>query len=220
MIEQFKERFGHFLTRLDTLLSERNERERLLIFLLPVVLFGSIAYQYLIPSQEKENRTITQRLTTIQAEINNYQDHLSAKTGGSRQYLEKLEKENRELQQKIADAKDLNLYAEGKLQKLGFVHFTPANWSDFLHRLVTYARKNNIAVSQFSNRRNIDASDQTGFQKVLSVDFNSSGEFHNMGNFIRDIENDRAVTDIEKLSIESGPELKAGFTISLWGFVR
>ena len=220
MIEQLKERFELFLTRLDTLLSERNERERFLIFLLPVILFGAVAYQYLIPAQEAANRTITQRLTTITAEINTYREHLSDKTGGSKQYLERLERENRELQQKIADAKDLNLYAEGKLQELGFVRFTPSNWSDFLHRLVTYATKNNIAMSRFSNRRNPDNTEEDGFKKVLSVDFNSTGYYYNMINFIKAVESDRAVTDIEKLSIDSGKKLQADFTISLWGLIQ
>jgi len=220
MREQLKERLESFLNRLDTILGERNERERILIFLLPLILFGTLAYRYLIPAQEIANRTVSQRLATITAEINNYQEHLSAKTGGSRHYLEKLETENRELQQKIAAAKDINLYAEGKLQELGFVHFTPSNWSDFLHRLVTYAKKNDVTMSRFTNQRNPEGEPVTGFKKVLTVDFNSTGYYQNMVRFIRDIENDRAVTDIEKLSIESGPRLRADFTISLWGLVQ
>jgi hypothetical protein len=214
------EHFERFLVKLDTLLEARNERERILIFLMPVILFGAIAYQYLIPTAQQANRSITGRLTTITAEINTYRNHLSAKTGGSKSYLEKLESENRELRQKVADAKDLTLYAEGKLQALGFVHFTPASWSDFLHRLTTYAAKSSIAMGSFTNRRDLDSSEGNGFEKVLSVDFNTTGDYYHMVNFIRDIENDRAITHIEKLSIESGSKLKADFSISLWGLVR
>lgn len=219
-MEQLKARWDALLSRLDTLMEARNERERLLIFLLPAVLFGALAYQYLIPSGEQANRGVSQRLATITTEINTYREHLSAKTGGSKRYLEKLEKENQTLKEKVAGAKDLTLYADSRLEELGFVHFTPANWSDFLHRLVTYATRNRIAMGSFTNQRNVDNDDGSGFKKVLSVDFNATGEYDNMVNFIRDIENDRGITDIEKLTIESGPELKAGFTVSLWGVLQ
>lgn len=220
MTTDLKARFEQLLTRLDTLLEARNGRERILIFILPALLAGFVAYEYLIPSQQQANRTVSRKLATITQEINTYQNHLSSKDGGSRHYLEKLESENRLLQEQIAEMKNLNRYAESRLDALGFVRFTPANWSDFLHRLVTYSTKNRIAMSSFSNRRDKGRPDGSGFRKVLSVDFNASGYYKNMIGFIRDIESDRAVTDIEKLTIRSGPKLEADLTLTLWGLVQ
>ena len=215
-MESLKERIETLLANLDAMLQTRNARERVLIFLMPLFLFGFIAYEYLIPAQQKQNAAISARLKTMTSEMNTYRDLLSAKSG-SKNYLEKLQLENSKLQNKIAETKDLSLYAQSKLEHLGFIRFSPSSWSEFLHRLVTHATKNSIDMSAFSNTRHTEGS---GFKKVLSVDFNSTGSFYNMVNFIRDIENDRAVTDIEKLSLQSAPMLKADFTISLWGLVQ
>lgn len=216
-MESLKERIETALANLDAMLQARNVRERVLIFLMPLFLFGFIAYEYLIPAQQKQNAAISARLKTMTSEMNTYRDLLSAKSGGSKNYLDNLRKENSKLQNKIAETKDLSLYAHSKLENLGFIRFSPSSWSEFLHQLVTQATKNSIDMSTFSNTRYTEGS---GFRKVLSVDFNATGSFYNMVNFIRDIENDRAVTDIEKLSLQSGPMIKADFTISLWGLVQ
>jgi len=218
-METLKERFELLLAGLDAFFHARNARERVLFFAMPIIFFAFLSYEYITPALEKENRAVTQKLNSVTSEMATYRELVNSQTGGSR-LLEKIARENDELKAKIAESKDLSFYIDGKLRELNFVEFDAANWSNFLHQLVTYSTKNSLYMSAFTNTRHLDETVQPGFKKVLTVDFNSTGNFYNIMQFITDIENDRAITDIENLSMESSRPMKTDFTITLWGLVN
>jgi hypothetical protein len=218
-MEALKEQFEQLLAKLDAFFRLRNARERIIIFALPIFFFAVLSYQYITPALEKEYRTVSQKLSNVSSEMETYHELVDSRTGGSR-LLEKITGENDALKERIAAQKDLTLYVDSRLRELNFVEFDAANWSGFLHQMVTYSTKNSLYVNAFSNTRHLNETANTGFKKVLTVDFNSTGDFYNIMKFIADIENDRAIADIETLTMESSRPMKTDFTISLWGLVN
>lgn len=217
-MEALKEQLETLLAKMDGFFVSKNPRERLMLFVTPLLLFGFVAVEYLIPPLEAEHARISGELRSIQSEITSYKDLVSTKTDGSRHYLDRLLGENDRLRTQIAQVKDTALYAEARLQELDFIRFNASNWSDFLHQLITYSTQNRIEMSAFSNNRTHGENDPVHLRRVLSVDFNTTGTFYNMIAFIKAIESDRAMSEIERLTLRGrNGAVSADFTLSLWG---
>ncbi len=219
MMRRSKERVLGWMAALDTVMARRTGRERLIIFLMPLLLCGYLIHYYITPVQQKANRAVTEKLAAIRSEINGYRQQLTDTSDRGSTYLGRMDKENRLLQEKIAAAKDLTRYTQSRLDSLGFVRFTPENRFRFLDRVVTYAEHNGIVLGTLANTHYPDRGNATRFTRVLRVDFNATGRYGDMIRFIRTIESDRSITDIERLVLQSGPKLSAEFTLSLWGVI-
>ncbi len=216
-MEALKDRLENLLARLDHFMEQKSSRERLIILLLPALLFFFVALNYLVPFAQKEHLKIERKLTQINNDIAEYRGRISAHTDGGRNYIQGLEGANLSLKEMVADTKDTNRYLDAKLQGLDFLIFNASGWSQYLHTLTGYATKNKISLHHLDNARVSDEANASSFSEVLRVDLNTSGSYERISRFITDIESDPTLSQIDYLEITGGSTLKANFNITLWG---
>lgn len=203
------------LAKFDTFLKLKRTRDKNILFVLPLLVFGFLSYEYVIPSMQKENRKIARELNALSSEMSTYKELTSES------YIkEKKTLESEKLKSEIAELKDLLMYIDANLESMDFIYFNSSNRSSYLHRLVTNAKKNRISMSTFSNNRLSDEMKKKVFRPVLSVDFNATGSFDDMLSFIKDIESDVSISNIDKLALKSGNKITADFSISVWGIEK
>ena len=216
-MEALKERLESWLAKTDQFIRQKNSREKGIIFILPVVFFAFVAYEYTIPYSIKEHSKIERNLARINQDMAEYQGRLSERTDGGRDYIRNLEEANNALKNRIAELDDANRYIDAKMNELDFLEFSPKNWSAYLHTLTGYATRNGMDFRNLHNVRTNDDANRSAFAKVLQVDINTSGSFHNINRFLKDVESDLSLSEIDYLELTGGRSLKANITISLWG---
>ncbi|MDQ1340875.1 MAG: hypothetical protein QG567_2033 [Campylobacterota bacterium] len=203
----------HYLAKLDSFLSLKKAKDKNILMALPFLVFGFLSYQYVIPSASAKNKKIASELRSIKSEMNTYEELVSEKLS-----KEKKIQELQALKNHIEEVKELSAYIDAKLESVNFVYFNPSNRSNYLHRLVLSAKKNKISMSSFSNSKVPPKKENTELIPVLTVDFNAVGTFENIFAFIKDIESDVSISNIEKISLRTeNNKIIVDFTIIAWG---
>jgi len=203
------------LAKFDIFLKLKKPRDKNILLLLPLLFFGFISYEYIMPSMIKTNKKIAKELRSLTSEMSTYKELVSETSAKERKSLE-----SEKLKNEIAALKDLSMYIDAKLESMDFIYFNSSNRSSYLHRLVTNATNNKIDMGTLSNIRLSDEMKKSAFKPVLSVDFNATGSFGDIVSFIKDIETDVSISSIDKLTLKSGDKISADLTISVWGIEK
>ena len=69
-----------------------------------------------------------------------------------------------------------------------------------------------ILLGSLSEQQNVD-----DFSKIMRIDLNATGNFHNMMSFIETMEKNERIVEIDYLNIQGGLDLTFSITMSIWG---
>ena len=216
-MNSFKEKLENKMLKLDAFFKSKNPREKAMIFIMPLIVFGFISYQYIYPYVKNEHKKITTNLKIMKQKVSTYKELLAVQGLSRQDYLKKEKKENDGLKQKIKQTKDLIEYIDFKLSNISFLNKNQDNWSDFLDTIVKKAKKNSFNIDYFANSE-IESNSTSRFVPILNVELNGTNDFDGTFNFIKDIENSGFINEVEEaqiLSLQNG--LTSTLKIKLWG---
>jgi hypothetical protein len=216
-MNSFQEKLENKMLKLDAFFKSKNPREKAMIFIIPLIVFGFISYQYIYPYVKNEHKKITTNLKIMKQKVSTYKELLAVQGLSRQDYLKKEKKENDGLKQKIKQTKDLIEYIDFKLSNISFLNKNQDNWSDFLDTIVKKAKKNSFNIDYFANSE-IESNSTSRFVPILNVELNGTNDFDGTFNFIKDIENSGFINEVEEaqiLSLQNG--LTSTLKIKLWG---
>jgi hypothetical protein len=220
-MSHFTEKIERKMLKLDIFFNTKNAREKMMIFLMPFIVFGFLSYQYVYPYVKVEHKKITTNLKIMKQKVSTYKELLAVQGFSRQDYLKKQTKENEELKRKIKQTNDLVEYIDFKLSNITFLSENQDNWSNFLDTIVKKAKKNSLNIDYFANSEIKDVNSTSKFVPILSVELNGTNNFNGTFSFIKDIENSNFINEVEKAEIISLPSgLVSTLKIKLWGLKK
>lgn len=208
--------FDTGVSRLDDALKERKKSEIYMLYLLPLMVVGYLAFELLIPYGEKRLQESRRTLKNIEKNIENYTSKV-ASTKGKTSLLKDLDKKNSALEDELEEIQDKNAFISSKIDdELDFIRFSSKNWSEYLFEITEEASKNQIAILNFSNTIESGGSADE-FVPIMNIDINGTGNYANMMRFLNSMERNQRIVEFDSLSIRGGRVLTFALSLNIWG---
>ena len=183
------------LDKFDDFLETQKKSEQIMLFLLPIMIFGFISYYFVYP--------VTNQL--LKENQNKHYRYL--------QNINRLINQNRALQIAIvrdikllkSSNKNIQLLIENKkhfstlLSKLAFLKFNIKKWSEFYNKIPEIAKKHHLVIL---NLKNISYEQNSTISKKLSFDIKVTGNFVDFVKFINDFENQKEILKIDFFKLD------------------
>ncbi len=197
-MEELFEKLGHFL-------DSKNEREKVVILLMPILLFGTISYLYLFPLAEdylKKTQAEQSQLISRINQSNAYLISVNAHLGE-----EAISNKYKEIVFKIRDeVAKVNTKIDYIKVKINDFTKEQNRWSSFLDFIAFTSNNNNLNIEYIT-------SNQMPFIGVklfknLHIEVKGDGEFKDILKYINEIETFGVFVDIETLKMNFSDENK------------
>lgn len=193
--------FKNLHSAIDQFFDGKKESEKIIIFLLPFVIFSYLSYQFLTPMSKKyiakkaeERKTLEAKLAETKEQLKN--KHLIIDT--VKNIEAQIKSTDAKLKAKSAENEDLT----AKIAAMDFIRLNEENALIFTDYLAAEAVKNSISIKNME--ANISSKERGVFKKEMSVDINCSGAFTSTLSFINAIESSKMFSKIESLRVIGG----------------
>lgn len=203
-----------YLYTLDQSLSTKNERDKMMLF---VMIFASLfAFSYLLlwESSEASFQTSHEKAVNIETKLNNDKEYLSANPP---EKITQLEQETVALEQEHARYIQYNTYIKEQLEQISSLYYDDKVWGAYLNSISQFARNNKVKLVSF---KNVLQTDNSSFGHVLDITITTEAPYKNTLKFINALEQSQLVVDLHDFNITAEEKLKGDLNISVWGIVR
>lgn len=193
------------LDKLEEFLEGKNEREKIIIILMPVMLFGAISYLYLFPLAENYLKNVQNQNSSLIVRIDkniNYLQSIRADLGENA-IIAKYKEIVYKIKSEVEKINSKTNYINSKIDK-----FTREQnrWSSFLDFIAFASNRNNLDISNITSIQ-FPYSNQRLF-KNLHIEVQGSGEFKDILNYINDIETFGVFVDLDNLVLHYNEDKK------------
>lgn len=138
------------MIKLDKSLDQRKPSELMMIYAMPVLLFGYLAVQFLIPAGEKLMRQRDLELKNVTQNIRLYEGMVTSRKEGSA-YIEELKVQNGLLKESFAKEKRKADFIDYRLVSAPELAFDRAAWARLLDKLAEEADRRELNLWKIAN---------------------------------------------------------------------
>jgi Tfp pilus assembly protein PilO len=197
---------------IDNYFYSKNEKDRLMIYLLIVGVIAFVIFYLIMPSAQEYRQNQMDRFSKTK---NQYQALKNKKMALNTQKISMQKKIKNLILQKDALKKRKDFYDE-LANLLDFVQFNSYKWGEFVKELVANAKKEGLKVLGFTNK--VYNEQKKMINKKMEITLDAKGEYKNFIYFIYQYENIRELLRIENINIKSDKTYKVKFT--LYGYEK
>ena len=203
-----------YLYAIDRSFSQKNERERMLIFgMIAAALFG-ISYLLFWESSEKEYQAVKVESEKSLTRLNVDKQYMAAHPESE---IQKIANDISVINDKTKVVRNDNEYIEFKIEQISELYYNEAIWGKYIDSIAENAKKYKIKLKTLSNQF---STDQSKFGHVLDIQVSASGNYRNMYKFINSMEKSDLVIDIHDFNISASKTLDIDVNSSVWGITH
>lgn len=203
-----------YLYTLDQSLSQKSERDKMMMF---VMIFASLfAFSYLLfwESSEASFKVSHEKAVKVETDLNVDKQYL---TTNPPERITQLEHETVGLEHQHVLYIQYNTYIKEQLEQISSLYYDEKVWGSYLDSISRFAREHKVKLAKFGNTLQIDNS---SFGHVLDITITAEGPYKNTLKFINALEQSQLVVDLHDFNITADEKLKGDLNISVWGIVR
>lgn len=188
--------------------------QRYFIYLLPALLAAAIVYLDILPMQEEELDTLSQKNEQLQRDIERKSPAVLQRK------IRKSQKKLLALKTEVEEQEDDLHYLYAKLTNLEISEFNEAKWALTLDRILKESLKHHIAIEHIKNS---DSEVKNPNREVLPkkyVEITGQGDFKAVLKYLAFIENTQFLIDMKNIKMEKLPEkseIKFAFNFTIYG---
>lgn len=183
------------LKSIDDVFAEKKPSERIIILLMPILIFGAVAYLYAIPYSEEQ----LQKATSEQIRLKGQRDSAKAYITqvNATQTKENLKADIDKLMQEMDRHFNIQDEAEAKISQIIRMQ---DEWHVVLDFIANNAKQHDLDVTQILSEISTDA-ESVDFENI-EVTIEGSGRFKNIMQFINDVEKYGIFLEINEVAMK------------------
>ena len=187
------------LRKFDEFLEAQKKSELQVFFLLPIIMFGFIAYYFVYPYTDG---ALKQAQNNEQQVIKNISD---TKNKISRLNMTNIRIANsiRKVGKEIASLKETRMQLENMVGHLSFLRFDLNKWAKFYNEIPKLAKKHNLVILSLKNVVNNPTNNKTKNNYVhekMQISIKVMGDYRNVIKFMNEFENRRELLKVKSFS--------------------
>jgi Tfp pilus assembly protein PilO len=197
------------IEKFENYLNKIKPAQRMFIYLLPAFLAGAIIYLDILPMQEEELDTLTQRNEQLKHDIKRKSPLVL------RRKIKKAEKKLLTLKTDVEEKRDDLNFLYAKLTNLEISEFNEKKWAVTLDKILKESLRHHITLKYIKNNNSEVKNPNDTVLPKKYVEITGEGNFKETLKYLSFIENTQFLIDIKNLRMEKIPENnKINFTIN------
>lgn len=206
--------FGRLQDAIDEVFEGRKGSEKIIFFVMPLLVFGFLSYKFIIPISEKKIASKKSALASVQSEISDAKEFLKRKNEVI-QETSMIKDTNKLMSIKLQKQIAQNEQVTNSMQGIDFIHLNDKNVADFMEYLTIYAAKHGVTIVKLQT--SIAEKESGIFKQELSVGMELNGAFRGILGFVGAVENSEMFTTVSDLNISHGEKLNAKLNVKVSG---
>jgi Tfp pilus assembly protein PilO len=188
--------------------------QKIMIFLMPIILIGGIVFMYLTPMQEEELDMLDSENTKLHANIKRKQPRVVKKK------IKKAETTLLTLKEIFEENHDALNYLYAKLTNMEVLEFNEQQWTVTLDEILKKSLKLNIKIKHIKNS---DSELKEGSDKIVPkkyVEIIGSGKYSDTLKYLHFIENRQFLVDVKNIKMkkqEDSKKIDFHFNFTIYG---
>jgi hypothetical protein len=203
-----------YLYALDQTLSQKSDRDKMMIFVMIFASFVSFSYLLLWESAEAGFKASHEKAVSVETNLNGDKQYLAANPP---EKITQIELATVEIERQRTLYVNYNAYIKEQLEQISSLYYDEKVWGGYLDSVSRYARNYKVKLSEFGNTLQTD---NNAFGHVLDITISSEAPYKNTLKFINALEQSHLVVDLHHFNITADEKLKGDLNISVWGIVR
>jgi Tfp pilus assembly protein PilO len=190
------------LEKFENYLQKVQLTQKIMIFLMPVILIAGVVFMFLTPMQVEELEMLESQSDKLQANIKRKQPRVVNKTIKSSQTKLLTLKEEAE------ESRDSLNFLYAKLTNLEVLEFNEQQWTVTLDKILKKSLSLDIKIKHIKNS---DSEKKETSKKIVPkkyVEIIGSGKYSNALKYLHFIENRQFLVDVKNIKLEKNPESK------------
>ena len=172
----------------------KNKKIALVVFI-PLITFGLFYFFYISDSFEKRSSNET-ALMKLEHKLHKYSKKVVLRK------IQKMKQQLLHAKSSIVENREKLIYLEAELRKNNFLFLSQKDFTHFLNDMLSKSVKNNFLIDNINiSKDNGNFIGKLKYKKTVKV--KGSGEFLNTLKFIREIEENSMLMQIQNLNIET-----------------
>ncbi len=204
----------NYLYQLDKSLALKNDRDKMMLFIM--IFAGLFAFSYLLlwESSEASFKVSHDKAQEMESKLTIDKQYLEANPV---EKITQIEQETKNLDLERMRFIGYNDYIKNQLEQISSLYYNEVTWGAYLDSISKYARAYNVKMVEFGNTLN---SDSSSFGHVLDIAITTDGQYKNTLKFINALEQSQLVVDLHDINMSAEGKLKGDLNISVWGIVK
>jgi len=204
----------NYLYSLDRSLALKNDRDKMMLFVM--IFAGLFAFSYLLlwESSEASFKVSHEKATIMETNLNNDKQYLAL---NPEERINQIEQETKMLELDRQRYIGYNEYIKNQLEQISSLYYDEVVWGAYLDSISKYARTYNVKLLKFGNTL---STNNSSFGHVLDITISTDAPYKNTLKFINALEQSQLVVDLHTMNMTADGALKGDLQISVWGIVR
>lgn len=203
-----------YLYTLDQSLSQKSERDKMMLYVMIFASLFAISYLFFWESSEESFKVSHEKAIKAEDALNFDKTYLAANPP---ERITQIEQETLEIERQHTLYVQYNAYIKEQLEQISSLYYDEKVWGAYLDSISRYARTYNVKLAKFGNTLQTDNS---SFGHVLDISIASEGPYKNTLKFINALEQSYLVVDLHDFNMSAEEKLRGDLNISVWGIVR
>lgn len=188
--------------------------QKIMIFLMPIILIGGIVFMYLTPIQEEELEMLEGENTKLHANIKRKQPRVIKKK------IKKSEATLLALKEQVEKDRDSLNYLYAKLTNMEVLEFNEQQWTVTLDEILKKSLKLDIKIKHIKNS---DSQQKEKDEKIVPkkyVEIIGSGKYSDTLKYLHFIENRQFLVDVKNIKMkkqEDSENIDFHFNFTIYG---
>lgn len=205
---------AQFHNAIDEIFEGRKESEKIILFALPLLIFGFLSYKFITPISEEKIASKKSTLASASGEIADTKEFLKRKNEIIKETLA-IKELNKAIFAKLQNQISQNQQLANSMQAIDFINLSEKNIIDFVEYLTLNASKNGVTILKLQT--SLAKKENGVFKQELSVEMECTGAFRGVLGFVNSIESSKMFSKITKLTLLHGDKLSAKINITVSG---
>lgn len=203
-----------YLYSLDQSLGQKNDRDKMMIFVMIFTMLFAFSYLLFWESAELSFQESHEKAQKVENDLTIDKDYLAANPP---ERITQIEQETVQIQQLHLKYVEYNEYIKEKLLQISSLYYDERVWGAYLDSVSRYAKNYGVKLTTFGNTLQVD---NNSFGHVMDIQIVSEAPYKNTIKFINALEQSQLVVDLHGFNITADEKLKGELNISVWGIVR
>jgi len=200
-----------FLQKIDEYFKDKSQKDTYLIYFMIFSIFFSSSYFLLWDIAEKNFKTVKEKISYVQSQIDNDNRYLQL---NPKIKITNLEKDIQATNAQMLIHQENNRYIKEKIQTISSLIYDEVAWGNYLFSISKKAKDNDVKIIKLTNKYNLN---KKSFGHILDITISSTAKYKNTLKFINSLEQSNLVVDIHNLNIKAKEKLYTDLNISVWG---
>lgn len=203
-----------YLYTLDQSLSQKSERDIMMLYVMIFVSLFAFSYFFFWESSEADFNVSHEKALKVENDLNADKQYLAA---NPEERIVQIEQETKAIENQHALYIQYNAYIKEQLEQISSLYYDEKVWGAYLDSVSRFAREYKVKLARFGNTLTTDTS---AFGHVLDITVSSEAPYKNTLKFINALEQSFLVVDLHDMNMTADAKLHGDFNISVWGIVR